>query len=176
MSVMANGSGLEIVKDYVMMHDERVQVGVRHLVTKARSMKISIVRTSAARLNTVVTYCFPASHEVIIGMFLRISDSDVSEFRGIFAFVATEITVLMQVGLGNGWLHCYWIMRIMLTINSRMDDDAMPGRFKYSSAGSDSYYSYTGRVNHGEKARRRAKQEKAWNRSRLSVLWTYNYP
>ena len=27
MSVMANGSGLEIVKDYVMMHDERVQVG-----------------------------------------------------------------------------------------------------------------------------------------------------
>ena len=31
----------------------------------------------------------------------------------------------MQVGLGNGWLHCYWIMRIMLTINFRMDDDAM---------------------------------------------------
>jgi hypothetical protein len=48
-----------------------------------------------------------------------------SAFRGLFAFVATEIAVPMQVSLGNGWLHCYWIMRIMLTINFRMDDDAM---------------------------------------------------
>ena len=48
-----------------------------------------------------------------------------SAFRGLFAFVATEIAVPMQVGLGNGRLYCYWIPRAMLTKNSRMDDDAM---------------------------------------------------
>lgn len=48
-----------------------------------------------------------------------------SAFRGLFAFVATEIAVPMQVGLGNGQLHFYCIMHIMLTMKFRMDDDDM---------------------------------------------------
>ena len=48
-----------------------------------------------------------------------------SAFRGFFAFVALEIAVPMQVGMGNGRFCWYCMSRAMLTMNFRMDDDAM---------------------------------------------------
>ena len=47
-----------------------------------------------------------------------------SAFRGFFAFVATEIAVPMQVGLGNGRFSYYGYCALV-TMNFRMDDDAM---------------------------------------------------
>ena len=48
-----------------------------------------------------------------------------SAFRGLFAFVALEVAVPMQVGIGNGRFCWYCISSAMLTMNFRMDDDAM---------------------------------------------------
>ena len=48
-----------------------------------------------------------------------------SAFRGFFAFVALEIAVPMQVGIGDGRLYWYCISSVMLTMNFRVDDDAM---------------------------------------------------
>ena len=48
-----------------------------------------------------------------------------SAFRGFFAFVALEIAVPMQVGMGNGRFCWYRISRAVLTMTFRMDDDAM---------------------------------------------------
>ena len=48
-----------------------------------------------------------------------------SAFRGFFAFVALEIAVPMQVGMGNGRFCWYRILRAVLTMTFRMDDDAM---------------------------------------------------